>query len=771
MATINSNGTGGGDWHVGATWSGGSVPGDTDRVVILSGDTVEIDADTTIGDTPAAANDWVIDVEGTLKWKDNPSGNWTLSVRGSTRIKENGVLSIGTDANPIPADKIATVDVLGHDPNYRFPSFGQVTTTGADAPIFRTRGEVAYHMGDEEKYRARLVSGVTAGDDVAIELDRAVDWEVGDILFFGRGGSQTVSILTGGALTDTYNNERTTISGKTDATHYTVTHLDDDHVDGDIVAHATRNIIIQSDETYGFSMWNDPGNDSDAKYATVDLSWTRLRYLGGVDDIYGRGIYIYGANNDALEFSDSYHIVGCAFDEVGGPASTFFIFNRCRNARVVQQPLLDKVVMYAGGKYGIMLGESGYGLNNAGKITFGDVVVIGGYPDTIYIRDYFLEADSLWLTYHGAATSNSQACLYLVTDDNFCTVKCGELLCHGGYHGIRLGTTQRFDIATDFIMLSGELYNTEREGVQATNNYGRRLFYRNVKFAHTGYSALDTPLTGTLEFYGCEFDNIGRNVVIITPRVGIKVLFKSCKFGMISQNYRSIMLYKNSGGVSQHISGYLRIEDCEFKETTSPFSYGDWGFSRATMITDDGGDAPIDYRTNRAFTLQFVRPKVYDASDVDQWPIEFPDVDYMAYFGGGGECRNEDTVVIDGSYGMKFTPWYYQASGAGSYAAPYKIPVQSGQTLTVKISLRKTRSQAVQKKRPKALIQGCGIFDEVSMPDTNDTWEELTLSGTADKTGMVYFWVEPGFGFYDGLSLRDRWYQTVYADKLVVTAT
>jgi len=44
MAAISSNGTGGGDWNVGASWDGGVSPGTGDTATILSGDTITITA-------------------------------------------------------------------------------------------------------------------------------------------------------------------------------------------------------------------------------------------------------------------------------------------------------------------------------------------------------------------------------------------------------------------------------------------------------------------------------------------------------------------------------------------------------------------------------------------------------------------------------------------------------------------------------------------------------------------------------------------------------
>jgi hypothetical protein len=39
-ATIQSNGTGGGEWTTASTWQGGVVPGQNDTVIVLSGDTI-----------------------------------------------------------------------------------------------------------------------------------------------------------------------------------------------------------------------------------------------------------------------------------------------------------------------------------------------------------------------------------------------------------------------------------------------------------------------------------------------------------------------------------------------------------------------------------------------------------------------------------------------------------------------------------------------------------------------------------------------------------
>lgn len=63
MATITSNGTGGGDWSATATWTGAVVPVDGDMVIIDAGDTVDYDVDTPL------TNGVGIEIRGTLQPK------------------------------------------------------------------------------------------------------------------------------------------------------------------------------------------------------------------------------------------------------------------------------------------------------------------------------------------------------------------------------------------------------------------------------------------------------------------------------------------------------------------------------------------------------------------------------------------------------------------------------------------------------------------------------------------------------------------------------
>ena len=71
-------------------------------------------------------------------------------------------------------------------------------------------------------------------------------------------------------------------------------------------------------------------------------------------------------------------------------------------------------------------------------------------------------------------------------------------------------------------------------------------------------------------------------------------------------------------------------------------------------------------------------------------------------------------------------------------------------------------------------MHGLGIEDSALMTDSVDTWEELTVSGTADVTGVVEVWVEGCRNEYDAnggdafLTPKHPGTINIYADKLVI---
>ncbi len=85
-ATITSNGTGGGNWNTGASWSGGTAPGIADDVVITSTDVITIRSNVTCAS---------ITISGTLQI-GNSTTNRTLTCNGNLSIQVTGTFT----ANP-----------------------------------------------------------------------------------------------------------------------------------------------------------------------------------------------------------------------------------------------------------------------------------------------------------------------------------------------------------------------------------------------------------------------------------------------------------------------------------------------------------------------------------------------------------------------------------------------------------------------------------------------------------------------------------------------
>ncbi len=81
MATITSNGTGGGAWSQGTTWQGGAVPADGDAVVIAAGDTVTVDVNLsswTTGLTGITISGGA--TPGMLAFKNDAAGTYYLRI-------------------------------------------------------------------------------------------------------------------------------------------------------------------------------------------------------------------------------------------------------------------------------------------------------------------------------------------------------------------------------------------------------------------------------------------------------------------------------------------------------------------------------------------------------------------------------------------------------------------------------------------------------------------------------------------------------------------
>lgn len=218
MATITSNGTGGGLWSAPSTWNGGVVPVDDDTVVIASGDTVTFDVDTS-GFASGIAG---ITVTGTLTVSTTTSSY--LKMKASTYITGAGTLNIGTLAAPIPFTTKFTADLA----NYRIEGGSGLTCTVYAA---------------EPVYKAIYLSGAEAIGQTELSVDTDVTgdiWAAGDTVIISDTNAKDAEervIAAGGIAATTI----TVTAGLTAAKNV-----------GAAVVLCTRNVKIFS-TSYGFN--------------------------------------------------------------------------------------------------------------------------------------------------------------------------------------------------------------------------------------------------------------------------------------------------------------------------------------------------------------------------------------------------------------------------------------------------------------------------------------------------------------------------------------
>ena len=91
---VTSNGTGGGNWSVGATWNGGIAPVSTDNVIIADGDVVTIDgAVTTANLTIGGGTSGVLQFDATTVGTVTVNGTLTIGPNGTFRTASSGTVT------------------------------------------------------------------------------------------------------------------------------------------------------------------------------------------------------------------------------------------------------------------------------------------------------------------------------------------------------------------------------------------------------------------------------------------------------------------------------------------------------------------------------------------------------------------------------------------------------------------------------------------------------------------------------------------------------
>ena len=787
-----SNGSGGGVWSNAATWDT-VKPSVGERVRIYTGDTVEIDENATIGDAPNDTTT-VLRVDGTLKWKIEESTDRTFKCRGSVALLKGSTLQIGSAVEPIPATQKANFIFEKSTSTATVWNLMLANFTDSDRTAWGNlliHGNSAYHMADAASQRTYLSYGVVSGTDKTIVFDDPVDYQVGDTVWIGFGGDPTVDPFNGTAISAAYGSDTVLIKTKIDARTYTVD-LTYTHVVGDFVIHKTRNVVFGclDADTMKISpmLYSAVGIDgfTETDWAgTISVNWA---YLNKLEEIFrATGIFCFTDTN-VPKFKN------CI---VNAPTYGVWVFNvgGCQVPWFETiAPFLDEVHIFKMASW-FTYDHRAF---DTGMVHFGHLSIVDNMLMTNDGNSMGLMGD-----YNSDSRSNQTLewdSAWISWDRSHATFNYMTMIMRWGF-GLKIYSMRARVIPGGFSLRSDfEGREVLLNDMQVQHCYGS--FFRmpslvshvfptttltNCKFANMKSDlfvyALGNGSYSNLEFYECDFDGMASTICRCAcdgrqAFFNIQWKFVNCNFGMMSPN--AYMLYLED--IWFRTSGRILFENCQIKKPTNVTASGVWtgikGYCVQMVASFYAGYIPTNttYRQLMPPTMSYewVNCKIYDSNGIDQFAIEYPNK-VCAVVGGGGELCAENAIIIDGSLGMKMLPYAVHCPHSGNKANAIRIPLLPGEAVTLKVSLRKNYSLP-EGKRPTFNARGCGIDSCVEMTDGINTWEELTITGTAQYEDTLEAWVTGGWNLYNGTT--DNFWTPMalgtivsYADKFVCQKT
>ena len=786
MTTYTS--TQSGDWSNLATWGGSGYPVAGDTATIATGHVVEIDGDHTCGTAPSNTTTMVLTIQGTLKWKDNPAADWTFNCRGNVYVK-GGLLQIGSESVPIPGTRKANFifqKSTSSSTLWHLRLMEDVDNLPGKLEIF---GSPSYHMGSAPMQRARLAADISLGSDRSLVFDQDVDYQVGDTVWIGMGGSPTVDIFGGGStIIAGIGTETVTIKTKVSASSYTAD-FTYNHYINDLSVQLERNVRFGTDSdtlsvaphVYRLFPSYIPEN---AWGGYININWAYLNRLYTLIYRLHQGCQIVNGQVKCKN-SIARQMESIFYRWYLGPAAPY-------PWTEVDQKDVDEVHFLGG------LGTNGvYGGHNphTGHLRLGHISILdnpgGGSIVSVTATDLAssLIIDGLWLSYHRTANFS-----YTYGPFQFCgAIEIRNFAVHNApVHYWSEAFVKLYSPGylsqTPCRLIDGEFHNVGTAIVRTPDSI-QLLIIENVKFRNcggAGFRALLTFECGMkvcrVLMQGCSVDKCGgvlaytqntENRITIGPS---EFRFLNCTFGTVVRNTLNFTI---SGAAPTKDPTRWVFENCTAKIPTGTLDTGLWAGVKAYFVkwsTTYQCDAPTTWDQaiiwNSNLSVEFTGCKALDASDVDQWPIEYPNCTSVAVVGGRGEVRDEQSVVIDRTLGLKMVPYSPLMPMIANHVCPIKIPVIDGEGFVIKTSLRKNISLP-EGYRPAMVVHGAGYYQRIEMSDVNDTWEELMFTGTASYEDIVEVEFEGGINTRDGTvdCLHPSNLGTVvsYADKFLLT--
>lgn len=734
-AAYDSNGTGGGNWSVGASWNPVGVPGAGDTVHILAGDTINIDGNITIGSTPGNDTTYDVDIDGTLQWPANPGASWTLTFSTSVNIGNGGKFQIGTGTGArLDCDYKAKI-VMDTNGN---PDYDIKVEDGAELNWY---GCESWRTSGSEGERARISAcdASPCNGAVTLTMDRDVDWDDcnGDADFcavlVGVGGN----VSTGAGANSPI---EVTSYTNVDANEISLT-LANTHQIGDMVVKVSRNILIHSNSATSHGVVYSTGGK-------FYLSWARLDEMGDGTST--------GAGGAAINFSDTSKNLGTLeylsvtnCEDGGGTYCARFSAGEW-----------DTVSNFYGYDYytGACMGIDG--LYDDEELT--DLVCINeettergsGLYSTNLATGVLLDIDGAWTckNVNGLYASNAMIGEYI------------DCVSHSDNKGIYHQDGGGDYVQNDFVTVKdGEFRNCASLCISLQSG-GPSLVLDGNDF-DSSYNAAVHIDGGTIwvEAYDNTYDNCNTHasdsygVFHIDDVEGGYYYGQNEDFGSTTANNKANFLY-NAPQYNDQFAGQFRgvCNNCILtSETGANWAWpifindGTAGFQRNTFINH-----------HSYFTLHNV-----NQVEGDHWG-----------WGPGGMIIERDTAAppsgawVDESLYLKVTP--------GSAQEYHRVPlgivhVESGESVTVDLQIQKDEAQA-DGRRPRLSLQGAGFipFDDYDeMPNTQNTWESVQVTGISTYAGAVHIYLEVKNEYSGAANKEPVWPATleIYADAIDVS--
>lgn len=231
------------------------------------------------------------------------------------------------------------------------------------------------------------------------------------------------------------------------------------------------------------------------------------------------------------------------------------------------------------------------------------------------------------------------------------------------------------------------------------------------------------------------------------------------KFGVTSNNYKSNIMFNPGSygaGPTKRFKGVCN--NCVLSTPTNNTTCGVMDTDGIYQYSCSAGDP---YRLYIEDDCYFTLHNKDQSSGV-----------HVGWGPGGMVIRGEYATVVDNTVNMKVQPGN---ATEYNYVKIGQVYARSGDTVTVKLSLRKDESQGAN-YRPRLALDGSGFDREVdydTMSDAINTWEEQQVSGVATYSGSVEIYVAVKNNLSGADAHTPVWPPTleIYADGLSITSS